>query len=221
MTWTDIGFQDINDIARFFSTQPSVNDGIRLLEKRLKSKLQLKAAQADSQRPGDWNTRKSTSPSETDSTRPGSQTPEGQRLPRGTDEPDSKYGGFWSGERGNSEWYSDVEAVNMLTGWQPIRFRKGFPDFRPWAKERIFMKCTGIDDIDFPIADARMAKKLGFKNQTAYADYRSANRLTWHHIEGGKEMILVPRDIHENVPHQGGASDARATSNPAGTSTDQ
>lgn len=210
MTWTDLGFKDKNDIARFFAGQPTADEGIRILERRLRSKLQSKAAHAEAQRPGDWNSRKSTAPSESDSSQSGPKTPEGQRLPRGTDSADSEYGGFWAGERGNSEWYSDIRALNEITGWKPVRFRRGFPDFRPWAKEQVFMKCTGIDDIDFPVADERMAKKLGYKNQTEYAEYRKVNRLTWHHVEGGQEMILVPRDLHENVPHQGGASEARA-----------
>lgn len=210
MLWSDIGLGDANEMARFFSMQPTVDEGIGLLEKRLRSKLDIRTVMAEAQQPLDWNSRKTTVSSETDSTRPGPQTPEGQRLPRGTDNPDSEYGGHWGGERGEWEWYSDIRVVNELTGWKPIRFRKGFPDFRPWAKEQVFMRCTGIDDIDFPKADKAMAKRLGFKNKTAYKKYREANRLTWHHVEGGKEMLLVPRDIHENVPHQGGASDARA-----------
>jgi hypothetical protein len=33
---------------------------------------------------------------------------------------------------------------------------------------------------------------------------------TWHHVEDGKTMLLVPTDIHESFPHTGGASPARA-----------
>lgn len=55
-----------------------------------------------------------------------------------------------------------------------------------------------------------MAQRRGFANQTAYAEWRSANRWTWHHVEGAEEMILVARDLHENLPHVGGASEARS-----------
>jgi len=29
---------------------------------------------------------------------------------------------------------------------------------------------------------------------------------TWHHVEDGKTMQLVPTDIHDTFPHIGGAS---------------
>jgi A nuclease of the HNH/ENDO VII superfamily with conserved WHH len=31
-------------------------------------------------------------------------------------------------------------------------------------------------------------------------------RYTWHHLEDGKSMILVPRDLHDAVKHSGGVS---------------
>ena len=123
-------------------------------------------------------------------------------------------GGVWGGERGNSEWFSDVEAVNNITRYKPIKFHNGYPDFSPWAKERVRIHVTGIDDTDFAAADKLMAPRRGFRNQTAYEELRKANRLTWHHVEGADEMILVPRDLHENVPHVGGASEARSKTAP-------
>ena len=143
--------------------------------------------------------------------------PEGQRLPRGSEEADSSYGGFWGGERGDSQWFSDVEAVNRITGYRPVPFRNGFPDFRRWAQESVEMTVTGIDNTDFAVADRILAARRGFRNQTAYAEWRSVNRLTWHHVEGGNEMILVPYDLHANVPHVGGASEARAAATSATT----
>lgn len=210
MTWTDLGFRDSNDVARFFVEHGQVDTGIKALEQRLREKLRLRAEMAQAQHPEEWQSREpgvSEQPS-----REVPEVPEGQRLPRGTETTDAEYGGFWSGERGNSDWYSDVRALNEVTGYKPIRFRKGFADFRPWALERIFMKITGIDTIDFAVADAALAKRRGFKNQTAYENYRTAKRLTWHHVEGAEEMILVPRDVHENVPHVGGASEAQSAS---------
>jgi hypothetical protein len=140
----------------------------------------------------------------------GPDVPEGQRLPRGTETPDLDYGGMWGGERGDSEWFSDIREVNEVTGYRPIRFRNGFPDFSPWMRERVRIPVTGIDATDFAAADAILARQRGFPNQTAYANWRSTNRLTWHHVEGADEMVLVPRALHENVPHVGGASQARA-----------
>jgi len=146
----------------------------------------------------------------------GPDVPEGHRLPRGTETPDPKLGGFWGGPtRGDGPFFSDNPAVNAVTGHRPIEFHNGFPDFSPWAQERVRIPVTGIDDTDFALADEIMAKQLNFKNQTAYAAFRKANALTWHHVEGAEEMILVPRALHANVPHVGGASEARATAGAA------
>ncbi|MFR3730496.1 HNH endonuclease [Lacrimispora sp.] len=42
-------------------------------------------------------------------------------------------------------------------------------------------------------------------NQTA--GYKSTPKgFTWHHVEDGKTMMLVPTDLHSAVRHTGGAS---------------
>ncbi|HWO25200.1 MAG TPA: HNH endonuclease [Kofleriaceae bacterium] len=48
------------------------------------------------------------------------------------------------------------------------------------------------------------------------ADYRTANKAaglretpeeyTWHHLEDGKFMMLVPTELHKAVKHSGGVS---------------
>ena len=55
-----------------------------------------------------------------------------------------------------------------------------------------------------------------------YTDFKAANQAvgrtgaqapegyTWHHMEDGKNMLMVRTDIHSNFPHTGGASLARA-----------
>lgn len=205
MSWNDLGLHDKDEMARFFAAQKDAEAGVRALEQRLRAKLRVAAVQAEAQQPQAFQSRKEgVLPSRSDP-----DVPEGQRMPLGTETPTVDKGGFWGGERGNSEWFSDVEALNKVTGYKPVEFRNGYPDFSPWAKERVRVPITGIDSTDFAAADKLMAPKRGFANQTAYKEWRKANRLTWHHVEGADEMILVPRDMHGNVPHIGGASEAR------------
>jgi len=210
LSWSDLGIHDPEAVANFFAGQTDVDAAVKALEKRLRNKLRLLEVYSEAQKPPGWESRKE----EKAPTKEGPDVPEGQRMPRGTEIPEKDYGGEWGGERGNSEWFSDVDAVNKVTGYQPIEFHNGYPDFSPWAKERVVIKVTGNDAVDFAAADEFIFRKRGFPNKTAYADWRSANRMTWHHIEGASEMILVPRDLHENVPHVGGASEARAASTP-------
>lgn len=208
LDWTDLGLGSERDVHLFFSEQSNVDEAIRLLERRARAKIGIRSVHAEAQRP-EAHTSRTKGGTQPLRSQKGPDVPEGQRLPRGTESVDPDYGGRWGGERGDSEWFSDIRAVNDITHHQPIRFKNGFPDFHPWARERILMHVTGVDDVDFAVADRILAGQRGFRNQTAYADWRSQQRLTWHHVEGSSEMILVPRALHENVPHVGGASEAR------------
>ncbi len=77
-----------------------------------------------------------------------------------------------------------------------VKFSKeGFPDFTPYSKVNLELK--------------------GLKGDHYY-DFKKANEVlclkdtpvgyTWHHVEDGKTMLLVPSDIHGAVRHTGGAS---------------
>lgn len=132
--------------------------------------------------------------------------PENLRIPmEGEDK------GMWEGERGNSGWISFKPDVVKETGGAAVEFRGGYPDLRPFAVEDpVFlgpaMKGT---DADFAMADEILANRKGWTKAEA-TSYRRSNRLTWHHVEGGTELLLVPRGLHSNIPHTGGASEARA-----------
>jgi hypothetical protein len=164
--------------------------------------------QAEAQQPQEWRSRREPGAVEAPHAK-GPNVPEGQRLPRATDKPDADYGGIWSGVRGDSDWFSDVEAVNKITNYEPIPFRRGFPNFSKWAKARVFGKVTGNNDIDFAAADDAMAKQWGFASKSAFEGWRVANKLTWHHVEGMQEQQLIPFDLNDKVPHVGGAAQAR------------
>jgi len=205
MNWNDLGLENREAVTKFFSEQGDVDRGIRELERRMQRARDVRGVHSEAQHPETWGSRRRGTLPE----REGPEVPEGQRMPRGTATPDPEGGGMWGGERGNSEWFPDNRDVIDIVGNRPIDFHNGFPDFSPWAKERVRIKVTGVDHVDFAAADRLMASRRGFANQTAYAEWRSANKLTWHHVEGAEEMILVPRALHENVPHVGGASQAR------------
>ena len=75
-----------------------------------------------------------------------------------------------------------------------VQFSKtGFPDFSPYA-----------------IKDAKLVKVGKYRG----ADYRAANLqnglastpigYSWHHVEDGHTMYLVPTDLHRAVPHTAG-----------------
>lgn len=136
--------------------------------------------------------------------------------------------GTWSGLEGNSVWNSQHPDVIAVTGGAGIRFRNGYPDFSPHSVGRVNIGQTGGAS-DFAEADRLFAEGIargsrappsgytradfmhnGEPVAAGTARYRRAAGLTWHHHQGGRQMLLVPTRLHANVPHTGGASAARA-----------
>jgi hypothetical protein len=78
--------------------------------------------------------------------------------------------------------------------------KEGYPDFEPHAlqlpngSKRVQIEYTGRRSADFTAANK--AAKLG----------RIPDRYTWHHLEDGKSMMLVPKELHKAVKHSGGVS---------------
>ncbi len=135
------------------------------------------------------------------------------RLPKSVDE-GGKSQGSWEGARGNSKWQSTDPDVIRATGDGSVQFRNGYPVFDRVGEVR-FKKgeLTGLDS-DFGLADARYAAQLGgnWTPQMVKAFRQgeiNGTKYTWHHHQNKRYMQLVPTDLHDNIPHIGGASKLR------------
>jgi A nuclease of the HNH/ENDO VII superfamily with conserved WHH len=77
---------------------------------------------------------------------------------------------------------------------------EGYPDFTPHARQlpngkmRVEVPYTGSRAADDALANA----KAGLKH--------TPDDLTWHHVEDGVTMILVPKNLHKIVKHTGGTA---------------
>ena len=80
-----------------------------------------------------------------------------------------------------------------------VTFREtGFPAFTPHRSEHIVASgLTGDIGIDSRIANRAVDLP------------RTPEGWTWHHVEDGRTMELIPRDLHEYVRHTGGAAAIR------------
>ena len=84
---------------------------------------------------------------------------------------------------------------------------EGYPDFSPYVHpdypKPVKINMTGNNTTDFRNANMAIGRK-GSKPPKGY---------TWHHMEDGKSMILVRRDIHDcatgGFAHTGGTSVVR------------
>jgi hypothetical protein len=76
-----------------------------------------------------------------------------------------------------------------------VRFTKeGFPDLTPYAKLKLPVEGMTGTTSDFALAN----KAVGFSETPA--------GYTWHHVEDGQTMLLVPTTLHQAVRHTGGAA---------------
>ena len=75
---------------------------------------------------------------------------------------------------------------------------QGYPDFSPYAKARTQ---PGTLSGNYE-KDERLANKFVGLPKTP-------DGYTWHHLEDGKTMLIVPKDIHKAVRHTGGVANIK------------
>lgn len=142
--------------------------------------------------------------------------------------------GTWEKEEGNSIWHPHPDNIpdpeNKKGGnpsaktWKEILdhygidsivFRDGYPVFDPVAIESV-----EIDDFsterwkNFGQADELLAKKWSAESHEGrdnwsseeVANWRKEHGYTWHEHQDCKTLQLVPCEVHNNVPHEGGIS---------------
>jgi hypothetical protein len=79
-----------------------------------------------------------------------------------------------------------------------VRFtRAGYPVFTPYAELRVIVENQiGNRDADVDAAN----EAAGFRE--------TPNDFTWHHVEDGRTLELVPKGLHDGVKHTGGVAAA-------------
>lgn len=122
----------------------------------------------------------------------------------------------WDGERGNSNCYPrEKSAVEELKakGQESIPFKDGVVDFSKVAEETVTIAdMTRNIYNNYMQANKELAKqwseqhKYGIEKWTPrdIEAYRKENGLTWHECSDCKTVQLVPRNIHNSIPHTGG-----------------
>ena len=138
-------------------------------------------------------------------------------------------GGHWEGERGNSKWFPNWDEIpkNPLTnpdgltwgqildkyGIDGIEFKNGEPDFSPVAKGTVeidhFTDNRYGKGGNFDQACERLAEQRGCTKEEVKA-WMKENKYTWHERSDCKTMDKVPTEIHGNIRHSGGISEAKA-----------
>lgn len=125
-------------------------------------------------------------------------------------------GGSWLGEVGNSKWVPDDDRISPdqqsmrdlkeKYGIDGIMFNDREPDFSEVAHETVKIEnFTNQRHKNFAQADKKFAEEKGITPAEA-RQFRKDNQLSWHERSELGVMDLVPRDIHNAIPHSGGIS---------------
>nr|CEL21421.1 Predicted cell-wall-anchored protein SasA (LPXTG motif) [Kibdelosporangium sp. MJ126-NF4]CTQ96012.1 Predicted cell-wall-anchored protein SasA (LPXTG motif) [Kibdelosporangium sp. MJ126-NF4] len=132
----------------------------------------------------------------------------------------NEWNGEWSGKPGHSQWIEDTRPeVLKYTKGEGIPFRDWCPNLKQWSVIEVDIDMSLTNH--FGQADLAAAEQMakinpaeylyqGRPNAAAVERWREANGYTWHHMKGGKQMQLVPTELHSKIAHEGGASEARA-----------
>lgn len=140
-------------------------------------------------------------------------------------------GGKWDGQRGNSTWLPNRDEIpkNPLTnpdgltwdeildkyGIDGIKFKFGEPDFSLVIKgtvkidnftENRYGKGGNFDQACEKLAEQRHCTKEEIKT------WMKENNYTWHERSDCKTMDKVPIEVHGNIRHSGGISEAKQIS---------
>lgn len=137
--------------------------------------------------------------------------------------------GYWDGERGDSKWHPDREYTpppkNETKYNNPdnknwgeildkynidgINYKDGEPDFNEVSKGQVEIEPFSSERSDnFNKADIELSKQKGC-NPEEVAKWRKDNNYTWHECKDMKTMQKVPNEVHANIPHSGGISEAK------------
>lgn len=142
--------------------------------------------------------------------------------------------GTWSGEKGNSVWFPNKDEIpkkynpndktwgDILKEYkiEGIEFNDGEPNFDDVKVAEVKIDNFTPDRTkNFPQADKELAKQWTNEGKDGktwtsrdIAEWRKENNCTWHECKDCKTMQLVPKEIHNNVPHAGGISEAKKQS---------
>lgn len=137
-----------------------------------------------------------------------------------------KKDGKWDGVEGDSKFIPDDDVVpknrnysniDDLTwgeikekyGIDGVTFKDGYPDFSDVSKGNV-----EIDNFtdqrygaggNFDQADRKLASQRGCSPEEV-RQWCNENNYTWHEMQDCKTMQKVPREVHGNIPHDGGIS---------------
>ncbi|OPG94627.1 hypothetical protein B2I21_30430, partial [Chryseobacterium mucoviscidosis] len=125
--------------------------------------------------------------------------------------------GKWTGERGESTFISDKPEVKPYldeAGVKGVEYKNAMPDLSPFSKAEF--EITGMSSSrtsNFSKADKLLAEQWSTPEKqwtkAEVAIWRTKNKYTWHELNDGKTIQLVPSSVNSKFGHLGGVSEVK------------
>lgn len=124
--------------------------------------------------------------------------------------------GTWTGERGNSVFVPNSQEIKDLLpdGVGGITYKNCMPDFSIVAVGEVEIEDMSYTDRDdsaegnYSKADEKLAEQWGC-TKSQIKKWRKDHDYTWHELNDGKTMQLVPTKINATFKHLGGCSECK------------
>ncbi|WP_256702522.1 HNH endonuclease [Paenibacillus sp. P32E] len=125
--------------------------------------------------------------------------------------------GKWTGERGESTFISDSPEVKPYfndAGVQGVEYKNAVPDLSPFSKAEFEITgMSGSRTSNFSKADELLAEQWSTPEKqwtkAEVAKWRTQNKYTWHELNDGKTIQLIPSSINSKFGHLGGVSEVK------------
>ena len=125
--------------------------------------------------------------------------------------------GKWTGERGESTFISDKPEVKPYVERARVKgveYKNAMPDLSPFSKAEF--EITGMSSSrpsNFSKADELLAKQWSTPEKqwtkAEVAKWRAQNKYTWHELNDGKTVQLIPSSVNSKFGHLGGVSEVK------------
>ena len=123
--------------------------------------------------------------------------------------------GVWTGVRGESTFIPDDPVLKKSLakfGQEGVRYKNGIPDFSPFAKGQVEITEMSTNRLkNFNKGDAKFADVYLSKGENLTAkevkEFRTSKNYTWHELNDGKTMQLIPTEINSRFSHLGGVGE--------------
>jgi len=116
--------------------------------------------------------------------------------------------GCWSGERGESTFFSGKDSVRSITMDRGVDYSGARPDFNPYSAADVEIEGMSTNRrTNFRLADEKLASEMGV-SRLDVTQWREQSKYTWHE-DNTTRMQLVPSPVNSEHGHLGGVAELK------------